>query len=200
MILLCQSMHRRINVICMIARPIPKENVEALLSSAYVYAIASRAQFGFQITDQQIDYFKIDGTIMGWGQFRHSDTDIVDTKPIIAVQLKASTKAYYVKDHVHYNLDVETFEDFSSPHTTPHIFILLVLPKNSDEWISHTTDALISRKCAYWCSLLDYPRRPKPGQKNITIKIPICNHFSVEQLKEIMGKLARGKRISYGNT
>jgi hypothetical protein len=196
-ILLRQDPHS-VKYVIHVVLPIRETTVESFLSSAYVHAIASRSHFCYQEHDQKHDFLKIDGDILGIG-YERGMTGVVNTAPHMYVQLKVTFDVNCFDHNIHYKLDVPTFVELNDHNHDPHLLILLVLPKDSNKWLIYTPNALISRKCAYWCSLLDYPDKPKNGQKHITIKIPTRNVFSVEQLKALMDKLSRKESIKYGS-
>jgi len=175
--------------------PIPEKTIESLLSDAYVHAVTSRAGLAYVELNQKIDYMKIDSEIIGRYE-RGNGT--VNSIPKVWLQHKSSFNSRFIGDNIHFNLDVPTFNVLSSKDHDLILLLVLILPENRDQWLSHTVDYLISRKCAYWCSLIDYPERPDPGQGDFTIKIPIQNVFSPTQITQIMERLSRREVITYG--
>jgi hypothetical protein len=69
------------------------------------------------------------------------------------------------------------------------------LPPDSSQWVEHSIEALLLRRCAWWVSLYDAPATDNlTGQ---TVYLPRQNVFSVEGLRELLTRLATGEMIRY---
>jgi hypothetical protein len=67
--------------------------------------------------------------------------------------------------------------------------VVLVLPKNPAEWIETSEECMISRRCAYWVSLLGMPARP--NTRSVSVRLPRSQPFNVPQLRGLMQRVAR---------
>ena len=76
------------------------------------------------------------------------------------------------------------------------ILVVLFLPQNPDEWLHHSEEALVSKRCAYWVSLRGAPASDNP--KHQTVYIPRKNLLSVAALTEIMTRCSLEEEIPYG--
>lgn len=165
---------------------------QSQLSLAYIHAVASYAGCSWT-PGPNPDIYKIDGTITG--QVAHTD-GVKDTIPEIKVQVKSTRQV----DHqpregdpfIHYALDRETYDKLRDPHHNLILLVLFVLPVDDNEWVNHTEDELITRKCAYWHSIKDCP------EGSLTVKISRNHTFSPEQLLDLMNKVARKEGIPHG--
>jgi len=67
---------------------------------------------------------------------------------------------------------------------------VLVLPTEENEWVHHSAESLILRRCAYWESLRG--RDPIEGSEaSTTIHIPKANIFSPSTLQRLMEQVSR---------
>ena len=78
----------------------------------------------------------------------------------------------------------------------PRIMVVLYLPPDPSEWLRHSEEALIARRCAYWVSLRGAPASENAGHQ--TVYIPRTQLLSVVSLTEIMTRCSRDEEINYG--
>jgi hypothetical protein len=166
---------------------------QSQLSLAYIHAVASYAGCTWK-PGPVVDIYKIDGTIIG--EVDYVKGEIKDTIPELRVQVKSTRQAAHQPKagdpYIHYPLDRETYDKLRDPHHNLILLVLFVLPVDDNEWVNHTEDELITRKCAYWHSIKDCP------DGSLTIKISRDHVFSPEQLVDLMNKVARKERIPNG--
>ena len=162
-----------------------EEDVKEHLSRAYVYAVATKAGFAFQPID--IDRDSIDVQIKAHGRVNEASKI---TSPQIELQLKATTNCVLDSHGSNFRLSIpiKNYNDLRSNRATPAILVVLFLPDNPDDWIIHSEDNLISKKCAYWVSLKDEP--DVPNTSNITISVPKSNVFSPGSLTGLMSQIS----------
>ena len=77
----------------------------------------------------------------------------------------------------------------------PKLLMVLFLPENAAEWLEHSEEKLITRRCAYWTSLWDAPA--SPNRRGQTIYLPQVHLLSVEGLRSIARRLSREEELTY---
>ncbi len=169
--------------------PLSEQNVESELSYAYLHAIAAHAQAGCEITGRHEDNAGVDARLVGWGPFPNGGyRQEVDIK----VQLKATTKQPTVVGNC-FSYSFSGIKRYDNLRTaaisTPRILVVLFLPTNKAEWLTHTDDALSLHRCAYWVSLRDAP--PSENKTAQTIYIPKNQRFDVAGLVDLMSRISR---------
>jgi hypothetical protein len=63
------------------------------------------------------------------------------------------------------------------------------MPGAESDWLKQTEEELALRHCGYWFSLLG--QGPTSNRTSISLDLPRQNIFSVESLRELMGRAAR---------
>jgi Domain of unknown function (DUF4365) len=157
------------------------------LSRAYVRAIAARAEVVCVEATQDfgIDFYLRAVTFQAG---RYSDTG-----PELDVQLKSTTRAEMSDTEVIHDLEVRAY-NLLREHLVPgwpRILVLLVLPEDEVEWLTHTVDELILRRCAYWVSLRG--SEPVTAHRTVRIALPRGNVFSAEALVELLDRVKQGE-------
>lgn len=151
-------------------------------SMAFIRAIIADA--GCKVFISETDTDSVDGMIMA---------DLA-RRPRVEFQAK-STSADIVRDGVvSYPLRIEDYKNLIPEGlSVPRILIVVLLPSEQDEWTDQTEDRLCLRRCAYWISLEGKP--DTDNSSSITLDIPAENIFNSEQLRGMMYKLNKGKRL-----
>jgi len=94
------------------------------------------------------------------------------------MQLKSTSQKLTVKDNlIHYELKIKNYNDLTAATMTPIILALLVLPQEESDWLKHTVDELVIKKCMYWIDLSKHP--PVDNTESVTIHIPESNYVDV---------------------
>ena len=172
-------------------------NIESELSYAYMHAIASRAGMSCVVSGRHEDNSGLDARLMAWGPFEGGG---YLTEVTLYVQLKATiippvdnerTLSYFLHGVERYNkLRMET-------RSTPLILVVLFLPQNAADWLEHSEEELVLRRCAYWTSLCGAPETANANGQ--TIHIPKANLFNAEGLIALMTRLSNPReRLRYG--
>jgi len=162
------------------------------LSKAYVHAVA--ASCGYKLGEWSQDDDCMDVTICASGV--QGGGVIADPK--IDLQLKATNDH---KRHVQSNgtvawtLAAIHYEQLRRRAANPKLLVVLVLPEGTADWISHTNDHLILRRCAYWIKMTGQTLTPAPGKDSLTLHLPKEQVFSPENLRSLMEKLSREEEI-----
>jgi hypothetical protein len=155
------------------------QDIEEALSRAFVQAIAARA--GYTISYSDFDRDGIDIEIKAGGLFR----------PRIDAQLKATVNLGDSNNGVFkYALNRRNYDLLRAATQSPRILIVLALPKDPQRWLTLTTEELILRRCAYWCSLKGAPE--SSNKASVTVDVRDTNVFGIESLKALMEQSRRG--------
>jgi hypothetical protein len=156
---------------------------ESELSIAYVHALAVKCNFEFGIP--RIDNDSVDVYISANGKL---SADSTIHSPKIDIQLKATTNWVLDSDgKIAYDLKIKNYNDLRSNCLVPKILVLLCLPKNRDEWISHSENELILRKCAYWISL----KGSGDTLNESTVRIHLTELFTDNTLIDALTKISK---------
>ena len=73
--------------------------------------------------------------------------------------------------------------------------MVLVLPKEHDDWLTVDSEKLIARTCCYWCNLL--PLEGVENEKKKRIEIYTSNLLPPDTLKKLMEKAAKREEIGH---
>lgn len=170
-------------------KPLSSNDIEAELSYAYLHAVAAHAGVSCKVGSRHDDNAGIDAELTGWGPFPEGGyLEEIDIK----VQLKATVKSPAANGACwSYSLaGIHRYNDLRSEViSVPRILVVLFLPNDSTEWLSHTEDALTLRQCAYWVSL----RGAEPSDNNTaqTVYLPKAQRFDPNGLQALMARLSR---------
>lgn len=155
-------------------------DIEEALSLAYVSAVAGRV--GVDMSFQRKDY-GIDGTfrpVKDLGKKKMSSGFPID------FQLKASKYCELGPTHLAYDLSVETYDKLlwrRSEGGTPVVLIVHALPDDDLDWLIHSEDHLLLKRCCYWCVVDGTATKNK---YNIRIKIPRTQQFNPTALEDLL--------------
>ena len=145
------------------------------LSLAYIAAVTGR--LGYDMIEWNVDLYGCDGTITsGEGTFLKLD-----------FQAKSTSRDVLRDDHVAFDLPVKNYNDLRKRRSNSIILAVLVLPNDEAEWLSHSEEALIMRRCAYWMSLKGYP--DSANTSSVTVQIPRRQVFDTTQVQQLMRSL-----------
>ena len=166
-----------------------QNDIEEALSRAYVYAVAGRA--GVNISTDIKDY-GTDGTFKRVIAFNGG---FIPSGFPLDFQLKASIGCTLEDEYVVYDMKVDAYQKLVHRRTngsTPQILILLALPKDAEQWLGHSEEALMIRQCCYWY-LVD--NKPTDNKYEIRIRIPRKQQFTTVALEELMAKAESGELL-----
>lgn len=162
----------------------PEQQKEEL-SKAYIHAVAARC--GFAVGSWSQDHGGIDATIGAAGPMVASGL----SRPKIDIQLKCTSRTDVLKtDHLVWTLQREHYENLRHPAIQPHLLVVLLLPEQESEWVKHTPDMLILRRCAWYVKMTGMAPVPA-GNATVTVKLPLTNEFSPAQLHAMMVQLSQ---------
>jgi hypothetical protein len=150
-------------------------------SEAYVGAVAAAA--GFLYEPDRFDLDSIDGTIKGERALARFD-----------VQLKCTSQSVLKEDHVAFRLEIRHYNELRETETArPLLLVVVVAPPKLTDWVNHSEERMLLRRCGYWTWLQGGP--PSMNQTWQSIRIPRGNLFDVLQLKRMMSRVTRGVAI-----
>lgn len=89
---------------------------------------------------------------------------------------------------------MKNYEELRQRSQTPRLLIVLVLPKEREEWLVFSPEELIARRCCYWHSLADAPE--VPNQSSRQVRISKKQVFSPEQLRTLLIRASRFEEIT----
>jgi hypothetical protein len=158
------------------------------LSVAYVHAVAALA--GYTCEVQTVDIDSVDLIISASGKIHEQS---VIRSPRLAVQLKASSSLTTQSDHLAFPLPIKNYDDLREETLVPLILVVLVLPRDPSQWLEISEECMISRRCAYWVSLLGMPETR--NRRKVSIHLPRSHQFSVDQVQEMMRRISRGEDL-----
>jgi hypothetical protein len=169
-------------------RQLSPPNIESELSYAYLHAVASQAGMCCREATRHEDNNGIDAQLTAWLPFVDESTlREVDMK----VQLKA-TIAEPAGDGLHFDYRLQGLNRYNDLRTeavtVPRILVVLFLPREAADWVGHTPDELVLRRCAYWQSLRG---APDISTASTVVKLPKSQHFSPEGLRQLAGRFSR---------
>lgn len=172
---------------------LPDTAIQEELSKAYIQAVASYA--GYTVEHINRDNDGVDSVIKSNGK---PAEDSILTSVSVEVQLKSCCSEEHVFENedgnIVYDLKARNYNFLvDSNRQLDIILILLYLPSDKQDWISHSIDELIVRKCAYWVSLKGLDKTNNNGTKRITI--PKDNVFSPDALHQIMVKVSKEEAL-----
>ncbi len=168
-----------------------ENDVKEELSYAYVHAVTSRAGYSCEVIRKDRD--SVDLHICARGRL-HQDSILLS--PLLAVQLKASVIDPLPDGAFDFRLKLKNYDDLRSRSMVPRILVVLAMPKEPARWLDLSEDALLLRRCAYWCSLLDM--RASENDKYHVIQVPRRNVFTTESLRALMVCVSKQEDIVHG--
>jgi hypothetical protein len=94
-----------------------------------------------------------------------------------------------------FELELKNYHDLRCRSAVPRVLVVLSLPSNPDEWLEHTGEGLITRRCAYWHNLAGAPETE--NQRSRTVRISRRNALSPASLTALMRKVSRQEEIGH---
>ena len=169
------------------------QNIESELSYAYLHAIASRAGIICESTGRHTDEAGVDAILRVKGRLAE---DSILTQFPVEVQLKATKQTPAEQNGKYsYSLKVKNYNELRSTNTgAPQLLIVFYLPEDSNTWLDHSEECLVSRRCAYWVSLRGAPETEVESK---TIHIPRANLLSVDSLRALMTRFSKREVLNY---
>lgn len=159
-------------------------------SYAYVHAVASHA--GFFCEKRLVDINSVDVTIRS-DHYVSAESKMC---PVIDFQLKATSTHDFNNGDLSFPLKVKNYHELRGEASVPILLIVFLIPKNVRDWLEHSEEQLITRKCAYWCNLKGFPGMGNTDE--VTVHIAQKNLFSPGSLKELMLRASKNDGMGVG--
>ncbi len=169
-------------------RSLSPPNIESELSYAYLHAVASKAGMSCRDSNRHEDNNGIDAQLTAWLPYVNASTL---TEVDLKIQLKATIAEPEVAgdDYLYRLAGVNRYNDLRSETiVSARILVVLFLPQNAADWLNHTADQLVLRRCAYWQSLRG---APDIASGSIVVRLPKAQIFSPESLSQLAIRLSR---------
>ena len=110
-------------------------------SLAYIRAVAASA--GYQMVKPESDTDSVDGILM-------SD---FGSRSRIEFQAKATAKNIVRSGNLHFPLPIKNYNELIIHTQVPRILIVVLMPRDPNQWVNQTEKELCLRRCGYWVSL-----------------------------------------------
>ncbi len=170
-------------------------NIESELSYAYLHAVASKAGMACEPAGRHSDNNGVDAQVTAWAPFPGGG---YITEVTMKFQLKATVAVPADNGtHLSYSLQgIDRYDDLRS-HTlgVPRFLVVLFLPPTDKDWLVHSVDSLILRRCAYWVSLRNAPATT--NSTATTVYLPKAQIFGPSELLNLAAQLSNGAPIDY---
>lgn len=153
------------------------------ISKAIIHAIAS--QEGHEVSFRGTDIDSIDNSI-------HS---IEGKRPQIDFQLKSTSSPVFIEKGktLSFSLSMKNYNDLRIETINPRIIIVVILPKDINNWMEYDINKIILYSSSYWVSIQGHEE--KSNTNEVTIHIPKTNVFNSNQLKILFNKIHKGEQI-----
>ncbi len=164
----------------------PQQRQEEL-SRAYLHAVAAKC--GFALGSWSQDQSCIDVTVGAAGILGGGTL----SDPKLDLQLKCTANQSLVGDH-HVALQVprRQYEKLIARSFVPKVLVVLVLPEAERDWVVHSTEQLMLRRCAYFLATTGLPGITT---ESTVLHVPLSNVFSPDALTQMLGRLSRGETL-----
>jgi Domain of unknown function (DUF4365) len=157
-------------------------------SYAYIYTVTPTVGYSLQTATRRLDDSGIDATITVPGKIGSKRL------PRFDVQIKSTSQDILNEQSIKYRLSAKNYEELIDENPfVPQLLIVVLIPKDVNEWLFQSEEYLCIKKCAYWLSLRGQP--PKEEQLTVTVEIPRQNIFSPDVLKIIMERISAGETL-----
>ena len=166
--------------------PLPSTHVQERLSLAYVQAVVATSGAHYNPEDQPeygVDCTIKTVTIMANGGYNYTGHSLL-------CQVKSTTNLIEKDDHVIYDMEVDAYNKLASRDLKSVLLIVFRLPKDSQEWLVCTEDAMALKNCCYW-TIIDGP--PSLNSSKQRVKIPREQMFDPNAVQELLEHLKTNK-------
>jgi hypothetical protein len=167
-----------------------ENDIKSELSYAYLHAVAARAGFSCEVTGRHRDAAGVDAVL---GVRRRLSRQSRLTDFTVDVQLKATSGEPVVNARRYsFVLAVDHYDKLRlTTISSPRLLVVLFLPEAATEWLVHSEEGLVTKRCAYWVSLYGAPGTANATSQ--TVYLPQENRLSVEGLQALMGRFSLGR-------
>jgi hypothetical protein len=157
---------------------VSRYDLQSEFASAYVRAVAAAAGFFIQEATRTFDADGLDLEMMCRGPLG------VTRSPRLHLQVK-SFCGEVVEDPFAYDLDMKNYDELRDiTWQIPRVLLVVVVPRQAREWLTHSEKELAMRRCGYWHSLRGEPQVPNMTKRRVHIQR--ANVFDVKNAQELM--------------
>lgn len=165
--------------------------VEEELSLAYLHAVCARAGVTCIKAERALDNDGIDAILKArFPAARYPQMEDV----YLEVQMKA-TKKQPADDGVKLSYWLDSTQRYEvlrrESRQLARVLVVLFLPDNADDWLVHSEEELVLRRCAYWASLRG--AMATTNATGTTVKLPKVQCWSPANLQTLMTDLSTGR-------
>lgn len=150
-------------------------------SRAYVQAIAAVA--GFAHCGPSVDDDSIDMGLMARRQ-------VLPTAPRIDMQLKCTGGEILIDAELPFDLSLKNYDDLRAETLVPRILVVVLVPKDINDWVVHQETSLALFRCGYWMSLSGFPATINKDSKRV--HLPRTQLFNVQSMQDLMSRADQG--------
>ena len=166
-----------------------ENRIKEEINLAYVLAVAAIKGFSTEIT--RVDADSVDATICYNGVLSQEESILYS--PEIKLQLKATSNANIINDHIHLPLPIKNYNDLRARVATPRLLVVLCLPEQKGDWLTHSADELVLKKCAYYLNL--HGLSASENESGVTVRVPLVNIFSPDILYDLMLRTSKQESL-----
>ena len=167
------------------------------LSHAWLHIVAVRAGFIYQRTGRPMDNAGIDAEVTTLDHPLLAG--VRRTKLTVNVQIKATATLPSAQPRgLPFPLrlaDYDRLRATRAPDDDPILLVAVFFPDDPTTWVVEQPDGLSLRGQAYWLSLRGAP--PSANASYQTVYLPPDQPLSVDGLRQLMARIARGDRPTY---
>jgi hypothetical protein len=155
-------------------------------SRAYIHAVASVA--GYALYEPYVDDDSIDCGLAARGAAG------IFFSPRVELQLKSSSRNIVKKERIVFPLGIKNYNDLRVENVlVPRILVVVIVPKEIDNWLSQTEEEMCFKHCAYWCSLSGMGE--SKSATTINVSLQRNQRFTVDSLRGMMERIGRGEAL-----
>src|SRR5205823_824819 len=153
-------------------------------SRAHVKAVAAACGYATEVPSVDDDSVDLVLTAKGGsGTFR---------SPKLDLQLKCTAREVVGERNINFPLEIKNYDELRPTNfMVPRILVIVVVPDNVDNWITHSENELVLRHCGYWYSLRGLPATD--NVRSVTVNIPRTQVFDVASVTDIMRRIGEGE-------
>ncbi len=161
---------------------LPDAARKELFSYAYMTAIAAIA--GCELLVPKMDYDSLDGQVLS----------TEGRRPQLAVQLKATARRCIANGQLDFDLSIKNYNDLrTEERTVPAMLVVLHLPEEPEQWMTHEPNQLLLRNDAYYLNLAGLPA--STNAVSVRIHIPLQQRLTGESLRALLNHVADHRRL-----
>ena len=150
--------------------------IQEQLSLAYARSVLYRA--GYRLYRPEVDDHGLDGTIVDPHARGINRIDF---------QAKATTVYEIRETTIVYDLRVEDYNRLIGEDDVPRVLILLIMPEDDSQWLTHSSERLCLRRCAYWADLMGKPH--SNNASTVRVSLSTDNMFDQDGLSDMFRQL-----------